>query len=64
MKTNVNSQSSTTKNKKLGQKATNTIANTIIYIILSVMSIIWVLPIVYLLYTAFRVTPDTGIINT
>ena len=64
MKTNVNSQSSTTKNKKLGQKATNTIVNTIIYIILSVMSIIWVLPIVYLLYTAFRVTPDTGIINT
>ena len=64
MKTNVNSQSSTTKNKKLGQKATNTIANTIIYIILSVMSIMWVLPIVYLLYTAVRVTPDTGIINT
>ena len=64
MKTNVNSQSSTTKNKKLGQKAINTIVNTIIYIILSVMSIIWVLPIVYLLYTAFRVTPDTGIINT
>ena len=28
------------------------------------MSIIWVLPIVYLLYTALRVTPDTGIINT
>ena len=28
------------------------------------MSVLWVLPIVYLLYTAFRVTPDTGIINT
>ena len=64
MKTNVNSQSSTTKNKKLGQKATNTILNTVIYVILTVMSIIWVLPIVYLLYTALRVTPDTGIINT
>lgn len=48
---------------KLGQKARSTIANTIIYIILSVMSVLWVLPIVYLVYTAFRVTPDTGIIN-
>lgn len=48
---------------KLGQKARSTIANTIIYIILSVMSVLWVLPIVYLIYTAFRVTPDTGIIN-
>ena len=64
MKTNVNSQSSTTKNKKLGQKASNAILNTVIYVILTVMSIIWVLPIVYLLYTALRVTPDTGIINT
>ena len=64
MKTNVNSQSSTLKKNKLGQKAINTIANTSIYIILSIMSVLWVLPIVYLLYTSFRVTPDTGIINT
>ena len=64
MKTNVNSQSLTLKKNKLGQKAINTIANTSIYIILSIMSVLWVLPIVYLLYTSFRVTPDTGIINT
>jgi arabinogalactan oligomer/maltooligosaccharide transport system permease protein len=64
MKTNVNSQSSTLKKNKSGQKAINTIANTSIYIILSIMSVLWVLPIVYLLYTSFRVTPDTGIINT
>ncbi len=64
MKDNVKSQTSTLKKNKLGQKAINTIANTSIYIILSIMSVLWVLPIVYLLYTAFRVTPDTGIINT
>lgn len=64
MANNVHSQSSTTQKNKLGQKTTNIIVNTIIYIILTVMSILWVLPIVYLLYTAFRVTPDTGIINT
>ena len=64
METNVTYQSSTQKQSKLGQKATNTILNTLIYIILTVMSILWVLPIVYLLYTAVRVTPDTGIINT
>ena len=64
MKDNVKSQTSTLKKNKLGQKAINTIANTSIYIILSIMSVLWVLPIVYLLYTSFRVTPDTGIINT
>jgi arabinogalactan oligomer/maltooligosaccharide transport system permease protein len=64
METNVAYQSSTQNKKKLGQKATNTILNTVIYVILTVMSILWVLPIVYLLYTAVRVTPDTGIINT
>jgi arabinogalactan oligomer/maltooligosaccharide transport system permease protein len=64
METNVAYQSSTQNKKKLGQKATNTILNSVIYVILTVMSILWVLPIVYLLYTAVRVTPDTGIINT
>ena len=64
MKDNVKSQTSTLKKNKLGQKAINTIANTSIYVILSIMSVLWVLPIVYLLYTSFRVTPDTGIINT
>ena len=57
--------SSTANRKKgMGQKALNTIANTVIYVVLSVLSVLWVLPIVYLLYTAFRVTPDTGIINS
>ena len=51
------------KKSKLGQRARNGILNTIIYIVLTVMGILWVLPIVYLLYTAFRVTPNTGIIN-
>ncbi len=64
MNANVKSVTSQPKKNKLGQRAVNTIANTTIYIILSIMSVLWVLPIVYLLYTAFRVTPDTGIINT
>lgn len=33
------------------------------YIVLTLLAVLWLLPIVYLLYTAFRVTPDTGIIN-
>ena len=40
------------------------ISNAATYIILSVLGILWVLPIGYLMYTAFRVTPSTGIINT
>lgn len=57
---------SASKNRKfkLGQKATDRILNTIIYVVLSIMSVLWVLPIVYLVYTALRVTPNTGIINT
>lgn len=33
------------------------------YVLLSMLSFIWVLPIVYLVYTAFRVSPETGIVN-
>ena len=40
------------------------LSNAFVYIILSVLGVLWVLPIVYLIYTAFRVTPSTGIINT
>lgn len=40
------------------------ISNAATYIILSVLGVLWVLPIGYLMYTAFRVTPSTGIINT
>lgn len=41
-----------------------TFSNTAIYVLLTILGILWVLPIVYLVYTAFRVTPSTGIINT
>ncbi len=34
-----------------------------VYLLLSLLSILWVLPIFYLLYTSVRVTPSTGIIN-
>lgn len=33
------------------------------YVVLIVLSVLWLLPIAYLLYTAFRVQPSTGIIN-
>ena len=50
------------KEKLFGQKSRSMVANGFIYVVLAVLGILWVLPIVYLLYTAFRVTPNTGII--
>ena len=38
--------------------------DVIIYFLLTTLGILWILPIFYLVYTAFRVTPSTGIINT
>ena len=40
------------------------LSNALSYLTLAVLGIFWVLPIVFLVYTAFRVTPSTGIINT
>ena len=34
------------------------------YVLLATLGVLWVLPICYLIYTAFRVTPSTGIINS
>lgn len=45
---------------RLGKNA----SNLLVYAILVVLGILWVLPVCYLIYTAFRVTPSTGIINT
>ncbi len=45
-------------------KLARTISNTLTYAVLIVLGILWVLPIFYLVYTAFRETPSTGIINT
>ena len=39
-------------------------SNAIVYAVLAVLGTLWVLPIFYLVYTAFRTTPSTGIINT
>ena len=39
-------------------------SNIFTYAILSLLGVLWVLPIGYLVYTAFRVTPSTGIINS
>ena len=40
------------------------LSNAFIYVLLSVLGMLWVAPIGYLIYTAFRVTPATGIINS
>ena len=48
---------------KNSAKFRHTASNAVTYVILAVLGIMWVLPIVYLVYTAFRVTPSTGIIN-
>ena len=40
------------------------ISNALTYALLAVLGVLWVLPIFYLVYTAFRITPSTGIINT
>ena len=45
------------------QRTRTRIADGVIYLLLAALAILWVLPIVYLLYTAFRVQPSTGIIN-
>ena len=45
------------------RKIRGKLADGMIYIVLTVLAVAWTLPILYLLYTAFRVRPSTGIIN-
>ena len=45
-------------------KLFNRVSNVCVYGILITLGVLWVLPICYLVYMAFRVTPSTGIINT
>ena len=45
---------------KIGLRASNALT----YLLLAALGVLWVLPIGYLVYTAFRVTPSTGIINS
>ncbi len=49
-----------TSSAKLGRS----ISNALTYAVLIVLGTLWTLPILYLIYTAFRETPSTGIINT
>ena len=46
------------------KKTWRNLSNVFTYALLVVLGILWILPIIYLVYTAFRVTPSTGIINT
>ena len=50
--------------QKMLLKARKRISNIATYIVLAVLGVAWILPIFYLVYTALRVTPSTGIINT
>lgn len=45
-------------------KIISKISDVFVYVVLAVLGVLWVLPIGYLVYTAFRETPSTGIINT
>ena len=47
----------------IGAKLRRNISNTFVYILLAALGTLWILPIGYLVYTALRVTPSTGIIN-
>ncbi len=49
--------------KRLARLGSN-FSNAVTYILLCALGILWILPIVYLVYTAFREVPSTGIINT
>lgn len=44
--------------KHLGIKATNRISNTILYVILIIMSIVWLIPFVCIVIQSFRVYPS------
>ncbi len=46
------------------KKSRKKLSNILTYLLLSLLGLLWVLPIAYLIYTAFRITPSTGIINT
>ncbi len=53
----------TFKEKLLGQRTRTAVTDGFIYVILAVLGILWILPIVFMLYTSLRVTPETGIIT-
>ena len=50
--------------QKVLLKARKSVSTALTYALLILLGILWILPIFYLIYTAFRVTPSTGIINT
>ncbi len=50
--------------RKQSMRKWNGASNAVVYAVLIILGVLWVLPITYLVYTAFRVTPSTGIINT
>ena len=49
--------------RKGSAKIVSRASNVLTYLLLATLGVLWVLPIGYLVYTAFRVNPATGIIN-
>ena len=50
------------KKRRASQKKRNTAANVIIYIVLSIMCVIWILPFIFILLESFRME-STGLTN-
>lgn len=46
----------------MSQKTKNTLTNTIIYIILAVMCVVWILPFIFIVFESFRVD-STGVVG-
>lgn len=51
------------KKPTTGVKLRRGLTNSALHVLLAVLSVLWILPILYLLYTSLRVEPNTGIIN-
>lgn len=47
--------------RHMGMKAKNRVSNTVIYIILAIMTVVWLLPFVFILFQSFRCEPYRGI---
>ena len=49
--------------RRFGARSRQKMSDAFVYLILLSLGVLWISPIFYLVYTAFRVTPPTGIIN-
>ena len=57
------SQKEVTSKRHMGLKAANRVSNTAIYILLTIISIVWLLPFVFILLQSFRCETDRGMVG-